>query len=380
MANGDIGAIIDTLEFDVADIAAPSLVHVTGDIYVIAYENATGDGEMATVEIDSAGQIGAAVIDSLVFDAVDGHEVKIIHVSGTIFAVAYRGVDADGFLVTVEITAAGQIGAAVIDSLEFDTSACYDTEIIKITDSVVAVVYRDATNQGKIITASIDASGNIGATVLDAKNAWAANCNCPEVVGVSDDIYAVVYRDNLYKGHVCTVDIAANGQIGAAVIDSLMFDAVFAGCGSICHVKNDTFAIAYLGVDDDGFLVTVEIDAAGQIGAAVIDSLEFDTTHGVKPNIILLNLGIVAIAYQGAGDDGFLVTAQIEADGQIGAAVIDSLEFDGVNGVNPELVRVSGNTYAIAYQGLANDGFLVTISIETPPLGGVKHLLMVGVG
>jgi len=380
MANGDIGAAVDTLEYELTDITRPDMVHVSGDIFAIAYENASGNGAVVTIDITAAGQIGAAVIDSLEFDAVDGHGVKIIHVLGDIFAIAYRGVDSDGFLVTVEISTAGAMGAAVEDTLEFDTGACYEPDPSMISDSIIAIVYRDVGNQGKIITASIAADGQIGAGTIDDENAWAANCNNPTIVHVSGNVYAISYRNSAYAGHVCTMSIDAAGTISAAVIDTLAFDAGFAADPKMCKVYDGIFAIAYRGPGDDGWLCTVAISNAGAIGAAVEDTLEFDAAYAGLPDIIDIGGGIVAIAYCGDGLDGTVVTAQIEADGQIGAAVIDSEVFDATNGAQPSIVHVSGDQYAIAYKGTSDDGFIKTPTIVTPVAGRIKYLMMMGIG
>lgn len=380
MAYGDIGPAQDTLEYELTDITKPDMVHVSGDIYAVAYENASGNGAVITIDITATGAIGAAVIDSLEFDAVDGHEVKIVHVLGDIYAIAYRGVGADGFLVTVEITTAGAMGAAVEDTLEFDTDACYEPDPIMISDSIIAIVYRDVANQGKIITASIAADGQIGAATIDNENAWAANCNNPTIAHVAGDIFAITYRDNVFDGHVCTMDIDTAGEIGAAVVDTLEFDGSMSADPKMCKVLGNIFAIAYRGPGDDGWLCTVTISDAGAIGAAVEDTLEFEATFCAHPDIIHIGGGIVAIAYQDVGDDGFLVTAKIETNGQIGAAIIDSEEYDLAQGANPSIVHVSGDQYAIAYKGPGDDGYIKTPTIETPTEGRIKHLMMMGIG
>ncbi len=380
MAEGDIGTVIDTLEFALTDIAWPDMVKVADDVVAIAYADADGDGMVVTVDIDAAGQIGAAVVDSLEFDTLDGHHPSIVHVLGDIYAIAYQGVDSDGFIVTVEITAAGAISAAVIDSLEFETVTCNSPRMIKVADNMVAIVHQGATNEGVITTVQIEADGQIGAAVTDREYEWAAHVAAPEIVHVAGNIYAIVSYDALYNGWLHTISISAAGGIGATVVDSLEFDAGFGADPDICHVLGDIYAIAYRGGGDDGFIVTVEITAAGAISAAVIDTLEFETDFCTWPDIIHIGSGIVAIAYLGTASDGFICTVQIEANGQIGAAVIDRLEFDVGAGYFPSLVFVLGDIYAIAYRGGGDDGYIKTLGIETPVAAGVKHLMITGVG
>ena len=74
-----------------------------------------------------------------------------------------------------------------------------------------------------------------------------------------------------------------------------------------------------------GWLKTVEIADDGTISNAQIDTLEWDTANGYFPQIIPVSGDVYAIAYRGTDVDGFLKTVQITSDGQIGNAVIDSL-------------------------------------------------------
>ena len=87
---GDIGSIIDTLEFDGAIGKTPDIVHIAGNVYVIAYEGSSYDGSLATVEIVANGQITNSVIDTMVFDASKGKTPDIIHISGNVYAIAYE--------------------------------------------------------------------------------------------------------------------------------------------------------------------------------------------------------------------------------------------------------------------------------------------------
>ncbi|MFC1908926.1 hypothetical protein ACFLXD_03570, partial [Chloroflexota bacterium] len=89
-----------------------------------------------------------------------------------------------------------------------------------------------------------------------------------------------------------------------------------------------------------------EIFGNGQILDTVVDTLEFDIVNGVEPSIIDVSGNIFAIAYSGPGSDGFLMTMEVNSGGQTTTTVIDNLEFDATNGGEPELLRVSGDVYA----------------------------------
>ena len=112
----------DTLEFDANQGLEPDIIHVSGDVYAIVYRGPGNDGFVKTVEIATNGQITDTVIGTLEFDATEAREPNIGHVSCDIYAIAYRGSGRDGFLKTVQISDNGTIGDTVIGTLEFDTS------------------------------------------------------------------------------------------------------------------------------------------------------------------------------------------------------------------------------------------------------------------
>ena len=283
--------------------------------------------------------------------------------SGDIFAVAYRGSGSDGFVRTVDIASDGQIDNAIIDSLEYDTSAGYTPDIVHISGDIYAIAYRGSGNDGFVRTVRINSAGQITNSTIDSLEFDTADGYEPDILHVSDDVYAIAYRGSGSDGFVKTLTIASDGQIGNSVIDSYEFETSNCVTPNIVTVSGNIYAVAYRGSDDDGFIKTLEIADNGQITYSVIDTLEFDTTAGYEPNIMRLSGDVCAIAYRGAGNDGYVITVECDSSGQIGDSVLDSLEFDASNGYEPNLVHVSGNVYAVAYRGSGDDGFVVTFTI-----------------
>ncbi|RZD31935.1 MAG: hypothetical protein CXT79_06820 [Thaumarchaeota archaeon] len=72
-----------------------------------------------------------------------------------------------------------------------------------------------------------------------------------------------------------------------------------------------------------------------------------------------------ALAYSGGGDDGFISTFTISADGSTTLAEVESIEHDAARGQSNSLVHVVGDTYALAYEGDDNDGFISTFDIDS---------------
>jgi hypothetical protein len=360
---GDISdEVIDTLEFDIHNCWTPSIISVSSDVFAIAYWGFF-NGYLKTVRIDADGQIDDTIIDTITFQSWSGWAPYIIHISGDIYAVAYRGFWLDGYIKTIRITSDGQIDDSIIDTFQFDNSIGWQPIVIHVSSDIYAIVYWGFYDDGLINTIQIAPNGQITDSIIDTlefDNIYGWN---PTFLHISGNIFAVFYRGEGYDGFVKTIEIAPDGQISDSVIDTLEFDNASGQEPSVTHVADDIYAIAYRGPYDDGFVKTIQIAADGQIADSVIDTLEFDDVEGQEPNIIPVADDIYVIAYRGPYDDGFVKTVQIAADGQIDDSVIDTLEFDDISGCAPSIVSVTSEIYAIAYRGRANDGYLTTIQI-----------------
>jgi len=369
-APGDIGdAVIESLEFDTSDGFESSIVAVDSDTFAIVYAGPGGDVILKTVDIDSLGDI-SAVVDTLIIADLASFSLgpDIVAVDSDTFAIVYTGADSDGFLTTVDITAAGDIAAAVTETLEYATDESSSQKIISVDSDTFAIAYRGV-NVGQLATVDITSTGDIAAAVTEKLTFEAGSTDAVDIVAVDSDTFAIAYGgpDSAADGNdgfLKTVDITSTGDIAAAVTDTLEFDTDVASDTTIIKLDSDTFAIAYGGPDNDGFLKTVDITSTGDIAAAVTDTLEYETDDQNEVSIVQVDSDTVAIAHSGTDLDGFVRTVDITAAGDIAAAVTDTLEFDTSNGRDAEIIKVDADTFAIAYTGVDEDGFLVTISIE----------------
>lgn len=381
MAEGDIGAEIDSLQFEAGTCVLPKLVHVAGDIFAIAYQGPDGDGWIKTVEIDSAGAIPAAVEGSLEFDTSDGYDPDIIKVTSGVFAVVYRAGGNDGWIKTLTISDDGATLALTGQSFEFDAGACYLPRIVKVADNVFAVVYSPSSFTGFVVTIGISSTGDITDPILDSLTFNATRCVAPHITHVVGDFFAIAYQGPDDDGWVTTVEIDSAGAIAAAAQDSLEFDAADIEGAHILRISATLCVIAYKNADGDGDMVTISIDAAGDIGAAVLDDQEFDAFNGIYPCIIHVSGDMFAIAYEGTGGDGWLRTWSISDVGVISATEQDNLEYDIVAGDWNIILHISGSIYAIVYSDGSNDGQLISVDIETvAAAAATQHLPLMGIG
>ena len=158
---------------------------------------------------------------------------------------------------------------------------------------------------------------------------------------------------------------SSSGSVPPPTNNTLEFDAVKGKTPRIFPISGIMYAIVYAGDTDVGYLKTYTLAPNGRIIKTANDSLTLDSVKGKEPDMISISGNVYAIAYSGAGDDGFLKTVTIATDGQIPDTVIDTLEFDTVNGEDANIIPISGDVYAIAYSGDTDDGFLKSIEIRT---------------
>ena len=357
--------VIDSFNFDGAFCNTPDIIHVSGNIYAIAYNGPANDGFVKTVEIALDGNITNSAIDTLEFDTSDCYSPNISHVSGNIYAIAYRGPGNDGFLKTLTIASNGDISNSTIDTFEFDPNDCYEPDITFVSGVYYAIAYRGPGNDGFLKTVTIAANGDISNSAIDTLEFDPSNCYEPDIIYISPTYFSIAYRGVANDGFLKTVTIAANGDIGNSAIDTLEFDTNDGAYPYIMNISGNTYAIVYTGSNNDGFIKTMTISSAGDISNSVISSYEFDTTNGQEPQIIHITGNTFAIAYDGPQNDGYLITLPIETNGTIPGTIIDTFEYDTSNGYFPDIVIISDGILAIAYCVPSSRGSLVTIGVNT---------------
>jgi len=207
-----------------------------------------------TAALADTGDITDSTLDALVFEAGKGDQPSMIYVSGDVYAIAYKGTDDDGWLATVKIDSSGNIPAAVEDTLEFDETKGDQPSMIYVYGDVYAIAYKS--DSGELVTVDIDTDGDIGA-VLYTHQYHATKGDHPSIIRVSDDVIAIAYKGTDDDGWLATYEIDTDpgptfGDITA--IGTLEFDETKGDQPSMIYV----YAIAYK--SDSGELATVGIE------------------------------------------------------------------------------------------------------------------------
>lgn len=209
------------------------------------------------------------------------------------------------------------------------------------------------------------AIGDIGA-VLDQQVFRTTFGYEPTMVNVpGTDIWIIAYHSTgTGVGTLETWTIDPNtGAIGGAFIDQLIFELGNCSAPEVIHIEGNIFAVAYCGPDGDGFVKTFDCDNSGNLGT-VIATLEWDPIQGYTRGAGFLNVSgdVYAVAYQGSGTPTSVTTFRIYADGST-SAVLDTWN----NGVNQNhaicMAKLADNVFGVVATQLINNARIDTIQI-----------------
>ena len=130
---------------------------------------------------------------------------------------------------------------------------------------------------------------------------------------------------------------------------------------SLVLVDSDTYLLAYKGLDGDGFIKTFTISANGAT-VTQVQSLTHDNINGEHNSLVQVDSDTYLLAYSGQDNDGYLKTFTVAADGS-SITQVAVLEYDTGSGTYHSLVKVDSDTYVLAYTSSGNDGFIKTFTV-----------------
>jgi len=408
-AEGDIGTVVQTLEFDTADSISANFVYHTNEIYVGTWEGTGEDGFVNTVEILSNGSM--SVIETWEFDATRGDTPDIIKIDGNIFAVISSNSGYDGSIDTFEVLVNGSITKSVIATstittdggLYFYVTKVYDNifgisaqgdgsdsfvniysisndgATISRTDKVetnpVAGTPRRMYSTGGIVhllesdtnsdlwykTIEVDDGGSIESGIEDTVEIGEnTNSNWNAPVNARENIVAVYYvNDTGATSTIKTYNIS-DGEISAEL------DSINVKVGEYDDYGYDIFYLSegFIGVFDstDDDIQTYSVDENGNL--ALLDTLAFsDTMSDYYSDVKQVDADTWAMCYSHYNSyDGWLVTFEMNDSGWLGSE-IEKYEFDTTYQWDCSMDFVYDNILAVAYRGVDADGWLKTMEV-----------------
>ncbi len=248
----------------------PSLVKITDNLYAIAYWAYMNGaqpqaGFLRTLRVMPDGNIIDTGVN-VYYDSVVGFEPCLIHMDQDVYALAYRGLSNLGILKTFTINPTGAV-AYTGQTVQFESGQGFEPSLIKISDTVCAVVYRQRINNnkhyGSTKTFNISKDGSIASTGKNAVFEQTINCFNPYITSFVDDLYIITYatgNSGSTQGYYISIKLLENGSIYTVADSKKQFDPSRCYNPMILHCSEHLFAIVYEGFGDHpGKLFTVYI-------------------------------------------------------------------------------------------------------------------------
>jgi len=354
---------LSTLEHDAAKARFSSLIQVDSDTYVIAYNGDNADAWISTFTISADGT-SITEVATLEYDTEQAKYNSLCQVDSDTYALAYAGLNDDGYITTFTISADGT-SITEVATLEHNIATGNYNSLCQVDSDTYALAYTGYNKSGYITTFTISADGTSITKVQTLGHNNNANHHNNSLVQVDSDTYALAYAGTYPSGDdgfIKTFTISADGT-SITEVATLEHDTNAGQDNSLVQVDSDTYALAYSGSGDDGYITTFTISADGATITEVA-TLEHDTGRGEVNSLIQVDSDTYALAYAGAGEDGFIKTFTIPTDGS-SITEVASFEHDTGEGTENSIVQVDADTYALAYTGDGNDGFIKTFTIQS---------------
>ena len=245
--------------------------------------------------------------------------------------------------------------------LEHETEMGRHNSIVQVDSDTYALAYSDEDDKGWISTFTISSDGTSITEVTSLRHANNQG-HYNSLVQVDSDTYLLAYTGNGDDGWLVTFTISSDGST-ITEVTQLEHQTNEAKYNSLVQVDSDTYALAYSGPNDDGFITTFTVSSNGS-SITEVATLEHDTNQGTYNSLVQVDSDTYALAYAGDGDDGYISTFTISANGSSITEVASS-KHDNDQGIYNSIVQVDSDTYALAYSGNGDDGFITTFTISS---------------
>ncbi|KKM06403.1 hypothetical protein LCGC14_1744370, partial [marine sediment metagenome] len=351
------------------------IIHISGDVYAIVYsEDSAGSGSLGmviTVTITSAGVISDAVVDSSQFTSVSKDAVSITKVGTTdYYAIAYIDGNSDPVVVTVSISSAGTITGPQVLTLRPNASGTFcdiDTESGAACPNHYQNVDEAVSDENT--TRNYTATG---ATEKDTYNV--PNHTTEE--GIINSVKVVIRCRTTSSGSDAQARevLHIDGTSYLGDINVLPADNTFHDYSFIWTVSPDTSnPFTWSEIDSMEIGVTLKSHGVGS-GTAFVTQVYVEVDYGrrVLANVTATNMGNIlrvpgtdyyAVAVGLTGTSGTIYTCSINSSGAITNG--SNGNFDAADAEYCHMVSLGGDAFMVAYRGVDNDGFLVSITIDS---------------
>ncbi|KYK22636.1 hypothetical protein AYK25_02435 [Thermoplasmatales archaeon SM1-50] len=356
----------------------PYIIHVNGDIYAIVSEDYQKGCKLSTVKISKEGSID--YIQTIYLGKSTGSNVCqpiIVQVTKEIHLVSF--IDEKYFvnLHTINISANGTIQhmTKFVFPEPSDPNKPNSPGLQMITENLCAIAYWSPSTGGIIKTVDISGSGNItytGKSITFDPASSKTYSREPSLIYIAGSTYALGYRGQSNQGILKTINISVTGDIDETGW-MIPFDSLAAYEPCLINVTQNVFAVAYRNKFDYGQVKTFNVSSNGSL-TITGKTMVFDDSfkcfnpciiHGAEEFTYVIAYSTGSVTQASA--KGFVAQLRIEKNGSVGPLLDDRKQFkvpDGETCHYPVILRINEHLYAISFTGpIAHTGYLITILI-----------------
>ena len=289
-----------------------SLAQVDSDTYLLAYTGPDNDGFISSFTISSDGT-SITEIAQLEHQTSHAEHNSLVQVDSDTYALAHSGPDNDGFITTFTVPSNGS-SITKVATIEHNTSDASFNSLIQVDSDTYLLGYTGSGEDGFIATFSISSDGASITEVSELEH-QTSKADYNSLEKVDSDTYALAYSGPGIDGFITTFTVPSNGSTitEVATIEHNTSNASF---NSLIQVDPDTYVLAYSGTSEDGFIATFTISSNGAT-ITEVDEIEHDTEKGRYNSVVQVDSDTYALAYAGLNSDGFIKTFSIQSDGTL---------------------------------------------------------------
>jgi len=286
--------LISKWEYDDSDGAYAGITHISGDIYAIYHMNATAGALFTTCAWSSNGTLKENIIDIESMQKKPSSYPSLIHVTDDIYALMYQeyGGDYDQYLETFEISSDGAITPKDVQIIDDKSTTTVINSIhgCMVDSDTIAIVWSESVDDNlSLVTYNITSSGEITNTNADL---WVfylqATSNAHAYIHeVTDNIFAINYKDKNLHGQMNITSIADNGSITKSFIDTFEFESTTCFYPLMYTMREPTIdenGVFFIGYQNASYHVvkTLNISKSGIIDG-IIDTSNFESGSYFSP-------------------------------------------------------------------------------------------------
>jgi len=366
--------IIQSIQLDQKFGMTPWMIHAEGNIYSIVSENQSKGGILSTFNISNKGKISEKNADFNFGNSTGNKLLRpvIINVNDNFYSVGYLDKNHHINIKTFRIKS-NNGSIEYIDNITFnDTDPNINSNnlnkpsLCKISDNMIAISYRDTYKRGIVKTVNISNDGQLNYT----NKSWIFDDNiCYEtkIINCSNGIFAITYRGPGNDGIIKTMKIYSNNGTIKSTEKEHTFETNQCYEPDIINISNQIFAITYRGPGGKGIIKTMKIYSNNGTIKSTEKEHTFESNKCYDPDIIHYSLDSYAIAYATGNSgktEGILQIVGIYSNGSFDDTNIVKFLFHDDKTYFPSINKVNDNIFAIAFEGdQAHPGNVMTIAI-----------------